>query len=441
MLRGFRERALTSLVTFALLVCFLPGAVTAITLDEAYREALHENKQIKASQERENQAREAVVVAKSWLYPDLTVSGEKVRQKELSQSTGLQTQTFQQQENHQYQFELRHRLYKGGKTRYGWSLRELQAEEESYRHYRRRQEILFEVAKRYYEVLLARRNHEIARNSLKRSQNQLERAEGRFEVGEVTRTSVLRSEVSVSRSEQDLRNAENELDVAHQRLGLAMGYDTAPESVEPINFRTFEDSGIETYYQKAITHRKDLRQIRMARRAAGERVNWEKADQFPSINLVSQYSESDKPRFSSETENWNIQLLGSYPLFTGWQESAEIDQSKAQYREVKAQYERLTKEIKVNIRNVYLDLKSRQKVIETARDEVDSARQNYEQMTAEFEEGLASSVDVNDSLQALEEAESRLANARYNFQLNLLRLRLATGVFKNDLLKETSSGT
>jgi TolC family type I secretion outer membrane protein len=427
---------LFGLISISLLL-FFGGQLNALTLNQAYRAALEHNEQLHVSRERQKQAEQNVTIAKSRLYPELSVTAETRRQKELSQSPGpgVPPSTFQPEENYQYQLELRHRLYHGGKTWFGWSLRSQEAQVQSFRHYRRRQEILFEVARRYYDVLLARRNYEIAKNTLARSRNQLERMQGRLDVGEGTRTNLLRTEVTVSRSKQELRSARNDLDVAKRQLGLSVGLDSAPRTVEEVTMDGF-DENLDIHLERAFENRWDLRQARASLRAARERVKWERADYFPSLDLVSQYSDADKPRFSDETENWNVRLVGSYPLFSGWRESAEVDQALSQYDAMTAEVERLRKEIRVSIRSVYEDVKTQRDVIQTAKDEVESARQNYERVSAEFEEGLVSAVDVDDALRALQESEGRLARARYNYQLGILRLRLATGVFKKNLLEK-----
>lgn len=421
----------------------LAGSVTparALDLDEAYETALTKNEEIYESLQQKRQAVAGVTEAKSRLYPRLEVSASRVHQKELTQlqldpATLTTTErTFQHEDNYHYEVELRHRLYTGGKTWSGWTIRETEALGESYRHFRRKQEVLFQVARRYYGVLLARRNREIAQNTVERSRSQLERARGRHDVGEVTRTGVLRAKVSVSRAEQQLQRARNNLKVAREQLALAMGSDTPATAVESVPFRSMPDSGVEHYYRLAFNNRRDLRQARTQRRVTGERVDWQRADYYPNLDLVSRYENRDKPRFSDETEDWSVRLVGTYPLFSGWEQTSEVRQAQSRHRAAVARYERMKKEVRVRIKNLYLELRTQNKVIETARDEVASARQNYERITAEFDQGLASSVDVNDALTALQEAESRLANARYNFQLGLIRLRLASGIFQEDRL-------
>jgi len=85
---------------------------------------------------------------------------------------------------------------------------------------------------------------------------------------------------------------------------------------------------------------------------------------------------------------------------------------------------------------VYLDIKTQEKVLASLRDQVQSAQANYEQILAQFEEGLVSSVDVVDAQTALNEAELRLARAYYTYQLDQLRLRLATGTFVHDRVQK-----
>lgn len=439
---GFSVKSYFYCLSFLLLFVIPVNYAGAITLDEAYEAALEMNEEIHESLQQRREAKAGITEAKSRLYPHLDLSASKVRQKELSQlqsdptsPTGFSERTFQPQNNHQFEVELRHRLYTGGKTWSGWTIREIEALEESLRHYRRKQEVLFDVARRYYGVLLARRNLEIARNTLSRSRNQLERAKGRREVGEITRTGVLRAEVSVSRAEQELQRSENELTVAREELSLAMGSDTVPESVEPVDFRSLPDSGVEHYYRLAFENRRDLKQARTRQEVTYERVQWERADYYPNISFVSSFQERDEPRFSDETENWSMQLVGSYPIFSGWQQTSEVKQARSRHRAAEARFDRMKKQVRVEIKNLYLDLRTQAQVIETAEDEVASARENYERISAEFDQGLASSVDVNDALTALQEAESRLANARYNFQLGLLQLELSSGIFQESRLR------
>ena len=86
------------------------------------------------------------------------------------------------------------------------------------------------------------------------------------------------------------------------------------------------------------------------------------------------------------------------------------------------------------MRSVYLDLQTQQSVIQQLEKQVESAERNYRQVTAQFEEGAASSVDQVDAFTALNEAKNRLAKSRYSYELDMVRLQLMIGVLQQELV-------
>jgi outer membrane protein TolC len=117
-----------------------------------------------------------------------------------------------------------------------------------------------------------------------------------------------------------------------------------------------------------------------------------------------------------------------------------VKQARHRKSEIEAEYRRLERTVSTEIRSVYLDLKTQEKVIDSLEQEVKSATANYEQIVAQFNEGLVTAVDVVDAQTALNEAERRLSLAFYNYQLNLLRLRLATGTFEQERVSRYLKG-
>jgi len=55
------------------------------------------------------------------------------------------------------------------------------------------------------------------------------------------------------------------------------------------------------------------------------------------------------------------------------------------------------------------------------------AEDNYKAISKQFEHGIANSIDVMDANTLLVTAERQLADARYNYQLAILKLKRATG--------------
>ena len=416
---------------------------TGLTLKEAYRKAMSRNQDIAASRENVVQARKEVAQASSGLYPQLSARAEYTRQKQLQETTsvGGRTVSGTPEEYGTATLQLDQHLYQWGKR---WSGRE--AAKESLQgsraeHSRSVQQILFRVASSYYEVLLGRRSIQIAESALERARAQLDRARSRREVGVATMTDVLRSEVQVAQTEEQLERAKNQYDVAREQLALEMGVDQISYKLEhPERRKMPGDVTMRSLYSRALANRKDLEAMANRIEAARASKEGEQADYFPRLSAHGTYSRTDEPDiYQDNRENWSASLRLSYPLFTGGREQAQLEKARSELMQVRTQRRRLKREIREQVRSVYLDLQTQQSVIQQLEKQVESAERNYKQVTAQFKEGAASAVDQVDAFTALNEAKNRLAQARYTYQLDMVRLDLVTGILEQQLIagKET----
>ncbi|MFW6052580.1 MAG: TolC family protein [Desulfosalsimonas sp.] len=439
---------------------FFPAAAFAdsngvLTLEKACKAALDENENIKISRQEMRKADHEITSATSRLYPQLSVRGAYTREKEFDMPAGGATGSGDTggsssptgsggtggssppTEYGTLSLNLDQHIYQWGKV---WSGREMARhyyDSSRLRHIREAQETLYQVSVRYYEALLARRSIEIAENALKRAVRQNEQAGARFEAGVTTRTDVLRAEVQVAQSREELERAKNDYDIALERLALEMGVESAPEDIREPEELTFDEDPVSELFEKAMENRRDLYQAEKQLDGSEKRVDFEKADFFPNISLTGEYKRTDeKDMFYGESDNWNAAVVVSYPLFTGWENSAELGRARADKNQVQYRLARLRKQIKNEVKSVYLDLRTQRKVIEQLEKQVDSAERNYRETTARFKEGLVTAVDQVDAFTALNEAENRLAQAYYTYQLDVLRLEMATGTFKSNLLEK-----
>ena len=166
-----------------------------LTLDQAYTLALAYNEDIKASAQGIDQAREQVRSATSPLLPQVQLNAQATRQKnhDLNPS-GVRDYATMTLGGSQH-------LYQGGKLWHGKRAAEENLGGEKSRHFRLVQNVLFRVAARYYDILLAERSIAVAGEQITRTKRQLELAQSRFDVGLVNRTAVLRAQVQVANAQ------------------------------------------------------------------------------------------------------------------------------------------------------------------------------------------------------------------------------------------------
>ena len=91
------------------------------------------------------------------------------------------------------------------------------------------QEIVFRVVDSYYGVLLARKQLEVAEQSMKTAQAILDRSKDRLESGVVVESDYLSAQVRLATRKQELIRAQNDLALARAQLSTTMGVSTESE--------------------------------------------------------------------------------------------------------------------------------------------------------------------------------------------------------------------
>ncbi len=405
---------------------------TPLALSEALELALENNENISIAQNQVDSARESVTQARSNLLPEITLRGERTQRKE----TSGEFNQFRQEETFDWGADLVQPLYEGGKNLYGLNVSQNQLEESKSQTYRRSQEILFQVSRTFYNVVLAGQNIRIAENTLRRAEDQLNQAQTRYDVGKVTQNSVLRAQVDVSEAERQLEEAQNSRTNALEALAVELGQPETPEELQVPDTDTLVNKPVGDYENQAKRSRKDLMATKARLTQSRERVKFHKADWYPSLDLVASYDSFHGHESLGLEKDWRATIQGSYPLFSGWRETSQINEAKVELRSARQQLQRLQQEIRRDVRQAYSTVETQRAVLKSIKDQVQSARRNYEEISAQFEEGLVDSVDVSDALTTLNESELRLARARISLRLERIRLKLATGTFSQKHLQK-----
>jgi len=402
-----------------------------LSLSEAYRMVLERNENIQQSRQEGERAQQDRKIARSELLPEIDLFGEVIGQKANSQ---FGTPVPGDEVN--YGVVGRQSIYEGGKVWEGLDVADNRLEQQEKNFFRDRQNIMFDMARRYYNVLLTRRSVDIAESALKRARDQLRLAEGRFEAGVVTKTAVLRAQVDVADAREQLQRARNNFDVTRESLAVELGVEDLDRPLKEVRQDTFQGKPMSHYEAVAEQKRRDLQRASLEVQAQEGEVAIEQADWWPDLDAVARYERYEEERFRGDEQNWQFTLDVSYPLFNGFRDSSEIQRAKEEQEQSRQALERRRREVRLEVREALLDVRTQRSVIESLEEQLDSAQQNFDQVQGEFEAGVTSSGDVTDALTALTEAELRLAQARYQFQIDLLALKLATGEFQEDMLSE-----
>ena len=284
------------------------------------------------------------------------------------------------------------------------------------------------VAAAYYNVLMARKNLEIADDNLERLTKYREAAEKRLRIGEVTKTALLRAEGELSGAKSDRLQAQNGLELAMAVLASNVGIagDFSLREVPPVDG---EVPVLSVFQEQAFAARADLKSLEVQKQIATDQIKYAEGAFWPTVSVSGVYSVSDQypPQASLNRESIYGGVALNFPFFEGGLRKAELAEAKARERQAALYYEDMKKGIEIEVRTGYLDLVTQKGILLFLNDQLLFARDNYRAVARQFEFGLSNSLDVMDANTLLVSAERKVASAEYGYRLALLRIKKATG--------------
>ncbi len=285
------------------------------------------------------------------------------------------------------------------------------------------------VAAAYYNVLVARKNLEIADSNLERLTKYRDAADKRLRVGEVTKTALLRAEGELSGAKSDRLQAQNGLELARavlaSNVGIAGDF-SLRESSPPVEG---EVPSLKVFQDQAFMTRADLKSLEAQKQIAAGQTKYAEGAFWPTVSVSGVYSASDQYPVTANLNRESIYagVALNFPFFEGGLRKAEVAEAKARERQAALYYEDVKKGIEIEVRTGYLDLVTQKGILRFLDDQLLFARENYRAVATQFEFGLSNSLDVMDANTLLVSAERKVASAEYGYRLALLQIKKATG--------------
>ena len=298
-------------------------------------------------------------------------------------------------------------------------------------------DFILAVASSYYDVLKAKKSLEIAAANVERLTQYRYSAEKRVKVGELTKTALLRADGELSGARADYLRATNGLKLARAALVRITGV----EETFRLKAEEIPDNGLDPFEnlrQTAITSRTDLKSYDMQTQIAEGQVKYARGAFWPSVGVYAIYNAVDQNPATATLlrESVYAGVSLTFPFFEGGLRVAELNEAKAKERQTRLAYDDLKKSVDIELRGAYLDLETQKGSLIFLQDQLVFAEDNYNAVLRQYENGLATSLDVMDANALLLSSERNVADALYGYQLAHLKVRRSSGT----LLKFVQEG-
>lgn len=421
-----------------LLLTFSCQSFAAQDLATIYGLALQNDAELMIAEANYLAAVQTLPIARSGRKPQVFLNANgSLRESDNSETGDNDNQTIG------YSISLSQSLY-DNETTGNINAAEANVEAELARLQAARQGLLLRVAENYFAVLAAQDNVDFAYAERTAIARQLEQAQKRFEVGLIAITDVHEARARFDTAEADAILAENLLENAYQSLAVITGDVTIRELArlgEDLDLALPEPAGIDRWVDAALEFNRDLVAARRGLDAARFERQKRSKRGYPTLDLTASYGDTsidDDLLGDSDQEDLTVALEFQMPLYTGGRIDAEQSEAESQFVAAKNNVLLQTRLASQQSRTAYLDVVSGISQVNALKQALESSNIALEATQAGFEVGTRTSVDVLVSLRETYRAQRDYASARYDYLINILRLRQAAGILEEDSLLDVN---
>ena len=394
------------------------------TLEQAVLTALEQHPAVQATEHRTEAARERLAQRRSQksLLADFDLSARRYdwlqpnKEKILG---GGSTDVYAD-------LGIRKLLYSGGRVEAQVSATELGLFRSLETDRRVRQQVVYGVAKTYYQLVETQRVVAARQEALRAMEQHAQLTRDLLAAGKVARVDVLRAEVKVADLRQALLKAQNATRLAKLALRNAMGVTEAGELVVLSTLAAPTappETG--TALAEALSQRPDWLASQLAVRQAEADRTAAAAERKPSLSAVASYNSegSDVPNL----ENWNVGFAVSLPVFDGGRIRAATREAEAELGARQAERELLRQQLELEVTGAVLRIQDALERVAATTKAVAEARETLNIQRRAYELGVGTALDVFDAQTALTQADVNHTQALTDAQTATAELTYAVG--------------
>ena len=317
------------------------------------------------------------------------------------------------------------------------------------------QNLIVRVVEAYLLVLRAQDNLLASSAQERAFERQLEQTQQRFEVGLIAITDVYEAQAARDLAQVERIVDENNVSVALERLSVLTGQrqshlDLLKEDFEinppdPIDRAAWVDFSLaNNFLLQAANYREE---------AARQTAKANKLEHAPKVTGGYEYSDFDvngsrsvkpdtgilaSPDSSQEEHMWQVSV--NLPLYSGGAISANRRASAQEFNAARESRINLSRNTVTNTRSLHMTVVSDVSRIAARKQSIISSKSSVDATQAGYEVGTRNIVDVLNAQNILFSAQRDYANSRYDYILNMMRLKEQAGLLSpEDVLRLDSN--
>jgi len=316
-----------------------------------------------------------------------------------------------------------------------------------------RQDLIIRVADAYFQYLNADESLRFRKAEKNAIGRQLKQVKAFFDAGRSAITDVKEAQARYDLAKAQEEAANQEIDVVRESLRAITTryYKSLQGAADNIALLVPRPNNIKAWEKSAIANSKQLIAAQYAVNAAQKAVDIERAAKSPKVDLFARHSGGStfgEDAFDQDKLDASVGVQLNMPLYQGGNISSRIREARHSLHQAQQQLELQKRLATQQTRAAYLTITSGLSQVRALKQALNSTQTAANATQAGFEAGTRTAVDVLLSLRDTFAAKRDYTTARYEFLLNTLKLKQATGTLSEKdlagvsklLIKPTNSG-
>ena len=408
----------------------------AVSLYQALNETYKNNTQLNAERENINAAEEDINISKADYMPSLSLSGSKSFENtnELTTQSGADT-SINDVNPLSSSIKLEQKLFDQGRD-FTHQKNIVGLELAKARLVKKEQDILYSAIDAFTGLILAREKLNINRRNLNLLIRQVETDKVRLDRGQITITDLSQSESSLAGAQAQFTQSKSDLLISKLNYENIIGNIDDPSKLKKSSNSIVK---IPENLSKAVSLSKennpDIKIAELELIQSEKDIEISKSDLSPTASLSLERSYNyDLSTTYDEREKDVLKATVNWPFYSGGKKRSKIKKdSNLNYRK-RLLLEDTIKTNETNVASAWSSLEASKGFLNSVRAQVRAANIAFEGISAEYERGSRTTLDVIQSNSLLLSAQISLANSERNYLLSQYSLLKAAGLLNKEYL-------
>ena len=408
----------------------------AVSLYQALNDTYKNNTQLNAERENINAAEEDINISKADYMPSLSLSGSKSFENtnELTTQSGTDT-SIDDVNPLSSSIKLEQKLFDQGRD-FTHQKNIIGLELAKARLVKKEQDILYSAIDAFTGLILAREKLNINRRNLNLLIRQVETDKVRLDRGQITITDLSQSESSLAGAQAQFTQSKSDLLISKLNYENIIGNIDDPSKLKKSSNSIVK---IPENLSKAVSLSKennpDIKIAELELIQSEKDIEISKSDLSPTASLSLERSYNyDLSTTYDEREKDVLKATVNWPFYSGGKKRSKVKKdSNLNYRK-RLLLEDTIKTNETNVASAWSSLEASKGFLNSVRAQVRAANIAFEGISAEYERGSRTTLDVIQSNSLLLSAQISLANSERNYLLSQYSLLKAAGLLNKEYL-------